>query len=92
MPRDEDWEAAVLRSLDALSQRMEQLAPRVIPEHFTIQQVAKRLNVSTDTVKRWCTYGELPSFKQERIILIRGSELEKFLKKKTRFLPNAGSQ
>ena len=77
--------AVILRQLETLNDRIEEIAPRVILEAFSLDQVAQQLNVSKDTVKRWTDRGDLPTFRHGAVIRVRRTDLEKFLRRQTRF-------
>lgn len=75
--------SAIFRQLEALCHRIDEIAPRVAPQAFSIEQVAQQLAVSCDTVRRWTQSGDLPVFKCRGIVRVRRRDLEKFLKKQT---------
>lgn len=77
--------AAILRQIEVLHDRINEIAPRVLPEAYSLDQVATQLNVSKDTVKRWTDRGDLPTFRHGSVIRVRRTDLEKFLRKQTRF-------
>lgn len=77
--------AAILRRLDKLHDRIEEIAPRVASEAFSLEQIASQLNVSKDTVTRWTQRGDLPSFKLGSLIRVRRTDLDKFIKQRLRF-------
>jgi excisionase family DNA binding protein len=81
----DDTNAAILRQLETLHDRINEIAPRVIPEAFSLEQVAQQLNVSKDTVKRWVDRGEVPTFRKGAVIRVRRTDLEKFLSRHARF-------
>jgi excisionase family DNA binding protein len=50
------------------------------PEHYqTIEEIADRLQVSDQTIRRWIKSGSLPAYKPGREWRIRTEDLEKFL-------------
>lgn len=79
-----DGLAAILRRLDQLHDRLDDIAPRVTPDHYTKSQVAELLNVSVDTVTRWCDRGDLPTFRQGQVVRIPRPGFEKFRRRRTR--------
>lgn len=80
-----DIQAAILRRLEELHDLINDIAPRVAPEAFSLEQVAQMLNVSKDTVRRWTDRGELPTFKHGSVIRVSRTDLDKFTRKQTRF-------
>ena len=77
--------AAILRQLENLNNRLDEIAPRVMAEAFTLDQIAKRYKVSKDTVKRWTLRGDLPTFQHGSVIRVRRTDLDRFDRKHTRF-------
>jgi excisionase family DNA binding protein len=77
--------AVILRQLETLHNRLNEIAPRVMVEAFTLDQIAKQLHVSKDTVKRWTLRGDLPTFQCGNVIRVRRTDLDKFIHKRTKF-------
>ena len=52
-------------------------------ETLTIQQVARRLKVKPDTVRRWIRSGRMPGIKIGHILRVPEAELERYLASST---------
>ena len=50
-----------------------------LEKFFTVEELAERLQVSDQTVRRWVKSGKLTAFKPGKELRIRPADLEKFL-------------
>ena len=54
-----------------------------LEEYWTIDQVASRVHVSPETVKKWLTNGLLPRTKAGKRTLVTETDLQAFIRKST---------
>lgn len=68
----------------SLVQEVNVIPPKVewtennVPRYYTVEQIAKAINVSAVSVRRWCRNGEIPYTKFGRVMRISPEDWKRY--------------